>query len=108
MVELSAGAWTRALERISRRHDGTYVVVRVYEGAREPAGVVLWHTPLRGICLLDDNTVEIRAGDPVAPIVYVTKPVQTIYAEFSDDREHVRQLRFETVDGDRTVMEFGR
>lgn len=107
MVSLEANSWKKALARIESRHTGVYVVVRVYEGGQEPAGVVLWHTPLQGLRLTDDNSVEIKAGDPVNPIVYSTQIVRAILAEFSDDSERVRLLRFDTENGDRIVMELG-
>lgn len=105
MISLEVGSWQTALARIERRHAGVYVVVRLYEGGKEPAGVVLWHTPLRGLRLTDNDSIEIKAGDPAGPIVYTTQTIRAISAEFSDDGEHVRRLQFDTDDGDRIVME---
>ena len=105
MISLEAGSWKTALDRIESRHVEVYVVVRLYEGGKEPAGVVLWHTPLRGLRLTDDTCVEIKAGDPASPIVYTTQTIQSVSAEFSDDGEHVRRLEFNTDAGDRIVME---
>lgn len=105
MISLNAGAWATALDRIAQRHAGAYVVVRLYEDGKEPAGVVLWHTPLRGLRLTGDTCIEIKAGDPANPILYTTQPVHTIAAEFSSDGEHVRRLQFDVDTGDRIVME---
>lgn len=105
MISLDAGSWQKALARIASRHTGVYVVVRLYEGGKEPAGVVLWHTPLRGLRRTDDAGVEIKAGDPANPIVYTTQTIRAISAEFSDDGEYVRRLQFDVDNGDRIVME---
>lgn len=106
MIELAASTWTTALARISTRHKGVYVVVRVYEEPGMPSGVVLWHTPLQAIRVMEESNVEILAGDPVTPIEYTITGVRAIFADFTENREYVRRLHFESATGNRTVMQF--
>lgn len=109
MIRVPPAQWASVLQSITRRQQAVPVVLRVRDAPQGIAEVVLWQTPLRALRLsqADDRIdVEIIAGIADSPIAYRIDAVRTISLELTADRAAVREVRFDGVDGEVSVLRF--
>jgi len=98
MIRVPPAQWASVLHSITRRQQAIPVVL-----------LVLWQTPLHALRLSqgDDRIdVEIIAGLADSPITYRVDAIRAISLELTADRAAVREVRFDGVDGEVSVLRF--
>ncbi len=109
MIRVPPAEWASVLHSITRRQQAVPVVLRVRDAPQGIAEVVLWQTPLRTLRLAQENDridVEIIAGLAESPIAYRIGAVRAISLELTADRAAVREVRFDGLDGEVSVLRF--